>query len=40
LKQVWITIVVIATAGVLITAGIVGLAASHILGIPLIVALC
>ena len=40
LKQVWITIVVIATAGVLITAGIVGLAAYHILGIPLIVALC
>jgi potassium/hydrogen antiporter len=39
LKQVWITIVVIATAGVLITAGIVGLAAYHILGIPLIVAL-
>lgn len=39
LKQVWITIVVIATAGVLITAGIVGLAACHILGIPWICAL-
>jgi cell volume regulation protein A len=39
LKQVWITIVVIATVGVLITAGIVGLAAHAILGIPLIVAL-
>src|SRR6202049_1759049 len=39
LKQVWITILVIATVGVLITAGIVGLAAHAILGIPLIVAL-
>jgi cell volume regulation protein A len=39
LKQVWITIVVIATVGVLITAGIVGLAAHAILGIPLMVAL-
>src|ERR1700744_2609839 len=39
LKQVWITILVIATVGVLITAGIVGLAAHSILGIPLIVAL-
>ena len=39
LRQVWITIVVIATVGVLITAGIVGLAAHAILGIPLIVAL-
>ena len=34
LKQVWITIVVIATVGVLITAGITGLAAHFILGIP------
>ena len=34
LKQVWITIVVIATVGVLITAGIVGLAAYCILGFP------
>jgi cell volume regulation protein A len=39
LKQVWITIVVIATVGVLITAGITGLAAHFILGVPLIVAL-
>jgi cell volume regulation protein A len=39
LKQVWITILVIATAGVLITAGITGLAAHYILGIPLSVAL-
>jgi potassium/hydrogen antiporter len=39
LKQVWITIVVIATAGVLITAAITGLAAYFVLGVPLIVAL-
>lgn len=39
LKQVWITIVVIATIGVLISAGIIGLAAHAILGIPLVVAL-
>ncbi|SHH02917.1 cation:proton antiporter [Bradyrhizobium erythrophlei] len=39
LKQVWITIVVIATVGVLITAGITGLAAHYILGIPTLVAL-
>src|ERR1700744_5240805 len=39
LKQVWITIVVIATVGVLITAGIVGLAGHLILGVPLITAL-
>ena len=39
LKQVWITITVIATIGVLITAGITGLAAHYILGIPLIVAM-
>jgi cell volume regulation protein A len=39
LKQVWITIVVIATVGVLITAGITGLAAHYILGVPLAVAL-
>jgi cell volume regulation protein A len=38
LKQVWITIVVIATVGVLITAFITGLAAHYILGVPLIVA--
>jgi potassium/hydrogen antiporter len=39
LKQVWITILVIATVGVLITAGITGLAAHYILGIPASVAL-
>src|SRR6201994_491149 len=39
LKQVWITIVVIATLGVLITAVITGLAAYLILGVPWIVAL-
>jgi cell volume regulation protein A len=39
LKQVWITIVILATIGVIITAGITGIAAHYILGIPLIVAL-
>ena len=39
LKQVWITIVVIATVGVLITAAITSLAAYYILGVPMIVAL-
>src|SRR3979409_548814 len=39
LKQVWITIVVIATIGVIITAVIAGIAAHYILGVPLIVAL-
>ena len=39
LKEVWITIVVIATAGVLIMTAITGLAAYFILGVPLIVAL-
>ena len=39
LKRVWITIVVISTVGVLITAVITGVAAHYILGIPLIVAL-
>jgi cell volume regulation protein A len=39
LKQVWITILVIATVGVVITAVITGIAAHYILGIPLIVAL-
>ena len=39
LKQVWITIVVIATIGVLITAVITGLAAHFILGLSPIVAL-
>jgi potassium/hydrogen antiporter len=39
LKQVWITIVVIATLGVVITAAVTGLAAYYVLGVPLIVAL-
>src|SRR5450759_738148 len=39
LKQVWITIVVIATVGVIITAAITGIAAHYILGVPLIEAL-
>ena len=39
LKQVWITILVLTTVGVVITAAIAGIAAHYILGIPLIVAL-
>jgi potassium/hydrogen antiporter len=39
LKQVWITILTIATVGVMITAGITGFAAHYILGIPLTTAL-
>ena len=39
LKRVWITILVLATAGVLITAAITSLAAHAILGVPWIVAL-
>ena len=39
LKGVWITIVVLATVGVLITAGITSIAAFAILGVPWIVAL-
>ena len=39
LKQVWITIVTIATIGVLVTAAITGLAAHFILGLPPIIAL-
>jgi potassium/hydrogen antiporter len=39
LKQVWITIVVIATVGVIITAVITGFAAHYILGVPLVVGL-
>ena len=36
LKQVWITIVVIATSGVLITAAITGLAAPYVLGVVVV----
>jgi potassium/hydrogen antiporter len=39
LKQVWITIVVISTVGVVITAAITGVAAYYLLGVPFIVAL-
>src|SRR5215469_10943260 len=39
LKQVWITIVLLATAGVVLTAAVTGLAAYYALGIPLVVAL-
>jgi len=39
LKEVWITIVVLATVGVLISAVITGVAAYYFLGIPFIVAL-
>jgi potassium/hydrogen antiporter len=39
LRQVWITIVVISTVGVVITGFITGIAAHYILGIPVIVAL-
>jgi cell volume regulation protein A len=39
LKQVWITILVLATVGLLITASITGIAAHYILRIPLAVAL-
>lgn len=39
LKQVWITIVVLATIGVLITAAITGFAAHLVLGLPPVVAL-
>src|SRR6476620_1445994 len=39
LKQVWISIVVRATVGVVITGAITGIAAHYILGVPMIVAL-
>ena len=39
LKRVWITILVISTIGVVITAAITGIAAYYILGVPFIVAL-
>ena len=39
LKKVWITIVVLATVGVLITAAITAFAAHAALGVPWIVAL-
>ena len=39
LRQVWITILVISTVGVVITGLITGIAAHYILGVPMIVAL-
>jgi cell volume regulation protein A len=39
LKRVWITIVMLATVGVLVTAGITGLAAHYVFGLPIVVAL-
>ena len=39
LKQTWITIVVIATVGVVITAAVTGVAAYFVLGVPFMVAL-
>jgi cell volume regulation protein A len=39
LRQVWITIVILATLGVLVTAGITGLAAHYVFGLPIAVAL-
>jgi cell volume regulation protein A len=39
LKQVWITIVVLATVGVVVTAAITGIAAYFVLGVPWIVSL-
>ncbi|NTV94643.1 MAG: sodium:proton antiporter [Thiobacillus sp.] len=39
LKEVWVTIVIIATIGVLITTAITGVVAQYVLGVPMIVAL-
>src|ERR1700693_2623369 len=39
LKRVWITIVILATVGILVTAAITGLAAHYVFGLPLVVAL-
>jgi cell volume regulation protein A len=39
LKEVWITILVLSTVGVLITAAATGFAAAHLLGLPLLTAL-
>jgi cell volume regulation protein A len=39
LKQVWITIVVLATVGVVVTGAITSIAAYYVLGIPVLVAL-
>jgi cell volume regulation protein A len=39
LREVWITILVLATGGVLLTAALTGLAAYYVFGVPVIVAL-
>ena len=39
LKEVWITILILATAGVLVTAAITALAAHYLLGLPPVIAL-
>jgi cell volume regulation protein A len=39
LKEVWVTIVILATVGVLVTAAITGVAAHYLLGIPYLAAL-
>jgi potassium/hydrogen antiporter len=39
LKRVWITIVILATVGILVTAAITGLAAHYVFGLPIVVAL-
>jgi potassium/hydrogen antiporter len=39
LKQVWITIVALATVGVMVTGAITGITAYYVLGVPLVVAL-
>jgi len=39
LKRVWITIVILATVGILLTAAITGLAAHYVFGLPVVVAL-
>jgi cell volume regulation protein A len=39
LKEVWVTILILATVGVLITAGVTSVAAYYFLGVPFIIAL-
>jgi cell volume regulation protein A len=39
LKEVWITIVLIATVGLMISAALTGIAAHYVLGVPLLLAL-
>ena len=39
LRRVWITIVILATLGVVVTAGITGIAAHYVLEVPVVVAM-